>query len=170
MVKIKRVLAFDPGFGGTGWAMCFKRADGVFGVNDAGIFKPSGNEEAIEDRVLDVRKRTQKLFDSMFEFGGDGYGVAIELPKYMPSPTGQAAASGGNLVTLFLCVAGIISATHAEKRQLKLVDVNEWKGTMSKEAVISRIKKRFAAQRMQVAFRSHEWDAVGVGLHVLGVF
>ena len=48
------------------------------------------------------------------------------------------------------------------------VPVNQWKGQLSKELVELRIKKFYASRNFHAKFTSHEWDAVGIGLHVLG--
>lgn len=167
---MQEVVSIDPGFSGTGWAFVSKSTDGTLRCDTAGVFTPLGPEATIEFRIADVTSKTLEVLRRYGSRTGRRFSVtvAVELPKYMPSPTGQAAAGGGNLTTLFMCVAGVISAVHIHGAVLKLVPVNDWKGTMTKAAVTARIRKRLGCAA--TTFKSHEWDAVGVGLYELGAF
>lgn len=162
-----RVLAIDPGFGGTGWAL-FDSNSGVCPLPlRAGIITASeiGQSGDLEDRMIRLSDRLRRI---VFTFNRKPTVIAIELPKYMQSPTGHASASSGNLTTLFMAVASCVAVQWQEEIKLKLVPVNDWKGTMPKDLVKKRICKKLSCSKS--AYSSHEWDAIGIGLYCLGLF
>lgn len=95
--------------------------------------------------------------------------IVCEWPFYHDTLGGREVAASGALVKLSI-VVGMINELG---RQLKIprtfIEVRKWKGQMSKDATIHRIKKRLPLEQHS-SIKSHAWDAVGIGLHFLGRF
>lgn len=91
----------------------------------------------------------------------------LEKPKYHEA-RGQATARSGALVKLAIA-AGAEMAICTEFSAIRWVEIADWKGQMPKDAVERRIRKRLGDEACQ-NFRSHAWDAVGIGLHAKGFF
>lgn len=97
--------------------------------------------------------------------------ILCEYPAFMPSPGGVKIAKRGDLVKLaYLC--GMI---HSRMRMLTStyvrVPVRDWKGMASKDVIngrIERIVSKGERRRSGMSVdRSHDWDAVGIGLWAL---
>ena len=90
----------------------------------------------------------------------------IEDAAFMDgSVKGQVSARSGAVVKLaeFIgMVAYLFSHLHIDT---ELISVQRWKGTMSKKAVIHRIKKYCPG----VEGYKDSWDAIGIGLYLTGV-
>lgn len=93
--------------------------------------------------------------------------VYVEYPKLFESDGGKVSARSGSLVKLAFNVGMLVQCCWGENTSVKLVDVNEWKGQMSKELCQKRILKHLPSlKRSQLS--DHVWDAIGIGLHVQG--
>ncbi len=69
-------------------------------------------------------------------------------------------------------VGRIMEVLRHNNLKVKLVPVNAWKGQLSKELVIDRIADVMGPVWMKVSgsqFRTHEWDALGIGLWAKGL-
>ena len=90
--------------------------------------------------------------------------VIIEQPEYWGGAS-DASAGSGSLTTLTIAsgyIAAIVEAmTEAE---IIMVPARDWKGTMSKAAVASRVERVNGE-----TYRDHELDAVGIGFGIAGV-
>ena len=99
--------------------------------------------------------------------------------EFHSSARGIAAATDVFEVC-FTC--GVIAGLAAElSASFKAIPVSEWKGQLSKKQVVHRILKRWALSEDDPIEEitlgnvltwpaSHDWDSVGIGLHIAGVF
>lgn len=88
--------------------------------------------------------------------------VVMEFPEYHQSLGGTVTAKSGSLVKLSWFV-GVLSGGLSYE-SLELVTPTQWKGQLPKNIVIQRIKKRMP----EVKAKSHDWDAIGLGLYWKG--
>jgi len=90
--------------------------------------------------------------------------VIVEQPEYW-SGKSLKSASSGSLGTLTLAAGYIAALVQAmTEARVILVPANEWKGTMSKAVVASRVERVNGK-----TYRDHELDAVGMGFGIAGV-
>ena len=97
-------------------------------------------------------------------------GSYIEYPMIMQSPGGTASSRRGDLVKLAIA-AGQLARTFSGPpltEPVRWVEIGMWKGQMSKHATLMRVQRKMGENYRP--FRSHEIDAVGIGLYVLGRF
>lgn len=80
------------------------------------------------------------------------------------SAASMASASTGNLLKLTLATGMLVRLADARGAAIVLAKPGEWKGQLSKAAVIKRITRATGK-----TYRSHAADAVGIGLAVSGV-
>lgn len=91
----------------------------------------------------------------------------FENPKFFSIGTGKVAAQSGSLVKLTTLV-GVVRALCVRRGiQAIPVEIADWKGQMSKEAVKARVEKRLGRKIDEV---DHILDAIGIGLYVQGKF
>lgn len=146
-----RILTIDPGISGTGWAVFSKQ----FVTPIAhGIIYPK--EKEISKKFNYIVSYLQLIVKKM-----GVRQVYIEFPSYFQSAGGRVTAASGALVKLSNLVGAIMFALEA-----KPIKVAQWKGQLPKEVVIKRIKKILPNCKA----KSHDWDAIGIGLYVLGRF
>jgi hypothetical protein len=92
--------------------------------------------------------------------------VACEWARYMGSGGGSAVAESGSLVKL-IHVTSLFAATAVKRGVAFLpVPVNLWKGQLPKKIVAQRI--RLVLPKRSRRYKSHMWDAVGIGLWLKG--
>lgn len=168
------ILTIDPGLsvkpGGTGLAL-FKNND--INPTETKIIFPIG--KTWEERLFYVQ---DEIENKLKEIGySRNLKVYIELPTFFTSVKGMTCATGkdnadSDLVKLAALAGSIycIAKTHVygQDSGVYFIRIQEWKGTLSKRAVESRIKRRLGLK--QLPFSSHALDAVGIGLYVLGHF
>lgn len=154
-IKDVKLMAFDPGLDGTGWAL--------FGGKEymrSGVLRPKG--ETWTDKV-------HWLVANLSEVMEDNYASAfvLEYPGYWAGNVKSVAAvnSGALLKLAFVCGA-IYTLTKTEVLGLSVyvISPQDWKGNMPKELVMARIKAKLGK-----TFRDHEADAVGMCLAARGM-
>lgn len=150
-----RFLAIDPGLSGTGLArFTHGRLEQVYAVNHT------------------VGDWTERLFEytkSVFKVA-EKYRVGaciIEYPSLFQTSGGMTVARSGNLLKLTMLCGALFSVL--ELYNPELLPVNTWKGNLKKDVVRRRIK-RLIPTPGDFTLNSHTWDAVGMGMHVLGKF
>jgi len=172
--KFENVLCVDPGLGGTGWAF-FKTL--------LTKHKFKSNTQCPPD-VFDVFKPYNK--SENHQWIGKSYEIAnymfnviavlrvnwliIEFPEVWGSSLrSQVSSQKGNLHKLSFLIGMICDAMRVQGRERVpiLVTPNEWKGQLSKEAVIRRIELRFPHLKDMV--QDHEADAIGIGMAAQGI-
>lgn len=137
-------LAIDPGVAGSGVAVWL-----------AGEKYPCFNEA--------VKKKDRKAYRNYFAellHKFEVKYVMIEKPAFQNSVKGQMALRKGDLIELTLFVGGMEMALMELGAEVELIDVSLWKGQLPKEVVNTRIKSVFP----EVNAKSHDWDAIGIGL------
>lgn len=95
--------------------------------------------------------------------------VYCEQPAYMPG-SHQTAGSGG-LVKLTHSAGMIAGICYYLGIRFEYVPINQWKGNLPKKVVNDRIKAHYKeVHGKEVVFQQDEWDAVGIGLYLKGIF
>ncbi len=95
----------------------------------------------------------------------------IEEPAYMPGAAHGAVAAGGALVKLSILSGRIFESLQCARTPLAegtWVPVRKWKGTLPKSICVDRIRRKMPMHFEPTT--SHAWDAIGIGLYVLGEF
>lgn len=94
-----------------------------------------------------------------------GYAV-IERPKYFDSYVGQTAASTDALFKLIFAYGRIVEALNTRIPYMWIfqIPVIQWKGQLSKKQVQSRLQK----YNPRYTYKSHDADALALGLWALG--
>lgn len=160
-----RSFSIDPGLGGTGWAWWNRRHLVTVGV----ITPPSAKKES--DWTVRVQYIAQKMADVLLQSGGVGSKVTIycEEMEYQASAKRAVAWKSGDLqMTVFLI--GYLAARLRPCRFV-LVPVRQWKGQLPKDVVQRRIVQTLGNEAcIHHQIKTHAWDAVGIGLHSLGVW
>ena len=78
-------------------------------------------------------------------------------------------AKRGDLVTLSFFI-GFLAGRLAPVPFIP-IEVNRWKGQLSKKNVEQRIKNKLGEQVCDtLGIKTHAWDAVGIGLYCKGYF
>ena len=151
------IMAVDPGLSGTGWAIWDECRPGprITGIIPA---PQGGLEKRAELIAYDLRKIIKTYWADT---------VYCEYPAFFTGSTkSYASTASGDLGKLFYLI-GVIGGITASVCDFQLVHVRDWKGQLSKEAVEHRILKIIGRKGCK-KFKSHVWDAVGIGLYKLG--
>ena len=151
----RSVISIDPGTAGTGIAI-WKYTDFYLGKPcEPYMWSVMYNEFKI---LYAIEKLVERLNIA------EAY---IENAAYMgTSAKGIMVARKGFLIRLASFIGKVEHILQRHGVKVELVSVMDWKGTMSKEAVIKRISKRLPDFQAE----SHVWDAVGIGLYKMGAF
>lgn len=97
--------------------------------------------------------------------------VVCEWPQSFSSVGGRAASGAGSIIKLAFGIGQIALMADACRAKFIPVPVAQWKGQLSKNIVIKRIKKRLPETRIEyLEPSSHSWDAIGIGLYCKGLF
>lgn len=145
----------DPGLAGTGyavWSEAGKLLDhGVITVRSLAITNKKAALAFLLSKKLDSAKVAR---------------IYIEYPRKFQGVKGDMVANRGDLVKLAELVGYLTAFFEAKSISVDMVPVNTWKGQMTKLAVIHRIKRLLPL----ASATSHDWDAIGIGLHIQGKF
>ena len=91
-----------------------------------------------------------------------------ELPQFIQGR--YEVNASGDLVKLCIC-AGMIAGRLSASCNLKPIRIIDWKGQLSKELTLARVKLALSKRGATLAgTTTHEADAVGIGLYLLGEF
>lgn len=103
-------------------------------------------------------------------FGGPPKVQVIEWPEYRGGDAVGIAAAGEESLGKLYFMAGMHKRlADTVGTRTVLAPVREWKGQLPKRVVAKRIARAVGTEDGRgVAFDSHAWDAVGVGLWFLG--
>lgn len=91
--------------------------------------------------------------------------VYIEDPQYFDSGKGQMVARKQDLKKLVYLVGYMDCMLSGSEIEVNLVSIMKWKGQMPKDVIHRRVLKYLP----DLQVRSHDVDAVGIGLYILGV-
>lgn len=159
--QIQRFVTVDPGTIGIGVAL--------FNTDIPNSIGPSF-VDSIEDRSkdweerLEVNLRFYKHFLKLKHETKPLKAIFIERPKYFESYKGQTAATSDALFKLIFAYGRIWQISTQFTSRVYAIPVNDWKGQLTKEHIISRIYQKIGRK-----FKSHDADAVGMGLWLLGI-
>jgi hypothetical protein len=154
-----RFLSIDPGIE-FGWAFW----NGGRAPAATGVFHP----EAHEDYFVRAAS-TAKYFGQLISIHAPIECVYCEWPSHMEGERGGVTARGGSLVKLAYIVGVMAEASRQRRVPFVPVPVIQWKGQLSKENIQHHIR-RILGERSCLPFKSHAWDAVGIGLWARGMF
>lgn len=146
----------DPGLSGTGWAIW----SNDWKLLKHGVYIPSP-KLTIREKQKNIAAFLLATFECNFVER-----VYIEYPQKFGGVKGEMVADKGDLVKLAALV-GFLEG-HFNVNDIEAIDVPvvKWKGQMTKMAVINRIKRLLP----KVKAKSHDWDAIGIGLYLKGDF
>lgn len=167
-------LTIDPGTGGTGWALWNDahkhRPDEE--PDQVGVFTPIRDQPWLL-QMHSVAMEIERVFRYVRGKSASQpiSQLLIEWPRFMESEGGQKSATSGALVKLAAVCGAICTVAMSQGVPVLLVEVNDWKGQMSKTAVEHRVKKRLGDKWCRENLRGeHMFHAVGIGLHWKGAF
>lgn len=160
-------ICIDPGLGkgsgGTGWAVFA----GSIGSSSKPV-APVGSGVVHPSREKSWVERAHVLAEAFAKAMSAWSGVRsvrIEFPDvWAGSARSHSAAVRGDLHKL--CYLAALLASEMRRRgatHIQLISPREWKGQMSDVIV-----KRRVYRALKVKYRTHEADAVGIGLHLQG--
>jgi hypothetical protein len=149
------IFSIDAGKAGTGYAVwrysTWGKRDPMYPIEN-GVIQYKDVE-----RLLRVFKDLVYQYTPILAYIED---AALMLD----SERGQVCATSGALVT-FSKFIGRLEQIFAEcYTKVEMVSVASWKGTLSKEIIKQRIIRRLP----RINCKSHDWDAVGIGLYAQG--
>ena len=160
------ILAVDPGVE-MGYAIFALETKTLV---KCGAIIPPGNKEwgARTDEVM-----TQLYLQGVLWGGKMIETCYCEWPAYFDTAGGRMAAVKDSLQKIVFIVGRVAEMCYQHSIDFGFVPVNDWKGQMSKDAVIWRLKNKKLQDfeiRLAEAAGTHAWDAVGIGCYVLGRF
>jgi hypothetical protein len=150
-------LAVDPGLQGTGWALWKGKT-----LQDAGIIN-APRKGTTAERAWAIASKIGKLARS-----NRCEVMAVEWPAFHGGTAGgEMVARRGDLVKLSFLVGVLCGA--AQPVPFLQVEIHAWKGQLPKEVVADRVVDRLGAGTVVVlGLKDHMYDAVGIGLYLLG--
>jgi len=156
---MRRLLAVDPGVGGTGWALFINDE-----LKQVGCCSPKNARAPWVKRQADV-VRQLSLSVNTSTTGT----VVIECPELQTSAKGWASARRGDLVKLALITGAIVHVFRSW--EVELVTPFQWKGVLPKRITMKAVREEVPASvrgtlRLD-SYPDHTWDAVGIGLWYL---
>lgn len=156
MLKGNYLITIDPGSRGTGYA-----------VWDLDFFNEYKKPKLVENGVWPPSRRNpilRKFKKLLLKFNSTK--VVIENASFMDgNARTQAAARSGALVKLAQFIGRIQQICEDVGVKWELIEVNKWKGSLPKEIV----KRRILRVMPRIRAKSHDWDAIGIGLYYQGV-
>lgn len=159
----KHVITIDPGSESTGVAVW---TDGIDHPSETFLLTPESRQPDVFIRTHGLVVQLNQILNDLATRGRIDL-VVCEFPEVFMSAGSVAAAQSGSLLKLaYVCGAyGTLTALNGIKFQP--VPVREWKGNLSKNQVIRRIR-RTLGNAICASYKNDEWDAVGIGLWYRG--
>jgi len=159
------IITIDPGIDALGWAVWDDYNSSFFhklkAPIDSGVCRTDKKLPWLA-KTNDMAFEVSELFNRHNKYC---HQVACEMPKYMESAKGRVAARSDALVKLVFMVGRIAQLAELNGIQFIPVAVGEWNGQLPKKIMKARVTKRLG-----IRYREHEYDAVGIGLHLKGFF
>lgn len=162
------MLAIDGGLSGTGLALFERDANRLLQPARIEVFTPK--------KSLPYMQKAQQIVDFIsFEFINPRMGPRVachgvmEFPDYQSGAERSMGWKKGDLQKLTYLI-GVLTAAIPWTR-ITHVFPRDWKGQLPKNVVEQRLRRDLGddvCRRLDV--RTHGWDALGIGLHVLGRF
>jgi Holliday junction resolvasome RuvABC endonuclease subunit len=166
-MKVHHIIGIDPGLTGTGIAHWYE--SNVYEPRAVEIITPPAR--CSEDWNLKLRYISERMYSQVFELTNTrDVVVYIEWPHYMQTEKGIAATNKGDIYKLAALIGAIHYACWDAGANVTLVPVADWKGQLPKNIVEDRIRRILSPEVcLELKFKSHIWDAVGIGLYGQGV-
>lgn len=157
--KKTQIITIDPGIAGTGYAIWAILNNTEWKLLKYGVIQISSGHWKMKRKTI-ARKLTKlgRIWKASDVF--------IENPRTFGSVKGKMVAQRGDLVKLAELVGYLEASFNLYDIRTHLVEIINWKGQLPKEVVIKRIKRIYP----NLKAKSHDWDAVGIGLYLKGDF
>lgn len=157
------ILAIDPGYASTGWALFSEE------LIHTGVFQVKHKSALPWYKVVDVwqDRLSRILRDYVLQIET----VVCEEMQIMGGAGGYATAR-----TSLMGMAGSVGMwaawTYVIEAEFSLAPIPQWKGQMPKALVNKRIQKILTPGELKLLTpnKSHDWDAAGIGLWYQGRF
>jgi hypothetical protein len=167
-VPWNKMLAIDGGLSGTGLALFERDAKGRMQPTRVEVFTPK--------KTLPYMQKAQEIADFiMFTFVQPAWGATesfhgvMEFPAYQEGAARSMGWKSGDLQKLTYLI-GVLTAAVPWTRVTHVLP-RDWKGQLPKDVVERRLRRDlgdYVCEKLGV--KTHGWDALGIGLHVLGRF
>ena len=162
---MKSFISVDPGLSGTGYAVWTNNRKPMY----TGIVVP--NKSIPKSSLTTLPPRGQSLYNQLYAIWGamtinkvNARITVVEWPEFFQTSGGRVSAERGDLIKLTMAASIVCCVAWDCEHTVKMVPPRVWKGQLPKKLVITRIKRMIKGAN----YNSHEWDAVGLGLHHLG--
>lgn len=179
------VVGIDPGFGGTGIAL-FEDAS----LQNVLWLKNVGRKSFVRRGHELARDIDHWIYTEINKIGGtnsdytDNIGIVCEIPAYQNTPSRSMGWKKGDLqkLTYLVGAIGYVCATrgyesspktsHSSLTYPEFITVSPagWKGQLSKQIVIDRIRKKMNNVDELFKPKLDVWDAIGIGLWAVEEF
>ncbi len=155
MYRTSTIMTIDPGKSGTGYCIWNKHNF------DNKILKLPMEQGILHN--LNLQKQLRQFEQLLIKFSP--MNVYIENASFMYSNARtQATANTGALVVLAEYIGQLLAICYKMGSATTLVTVATWKGTLSKEIVWHRVKKKLPT----IEANSHAQDAIALGMYLQG--
>ena len=144
-------ITIDPGTNGCGYAVWTDK----WKLLRHGVV--SSSTKTWELKMEDIAKKLKFICGDIITK------AYVEEPQKFHGTFGNMVADRGDLVKLSIFVGYIKGYLGIPVESVKVID---WKGQLPKDVVIKRIKRLLPT----VNAKSHDWDAIGLGLYLKGEF
>ena len=169
-------MSIDPGISGAGWAIWPEDSWTRFcrplkvGICTHGLTAKEESRIPEEERW---HRRCQRVVTFLLSVAESHRATHIysEMPTYFAGKS--VASKKDDIIKLTYQIAMLegrtVDSNQYANTEYTLIPVNTWKGQLQKEEVERRIMSAYQGMlNAYPTFRSHEFDAVGIGLHAKG--
>jgi hypothetical protein len=173
------VFGIDPAFGGTGIALFQNKVlTNVLLLKQTGKKRFENRAHLLSLEVAEwIREQIVNPNNPSIEKIGPPL-IMCEIPAYQGTPSRSMGWKKGDLQKLtylvgsmgYACSSMILRKNPITIPYYATVTPAGWKGQLSKEIVIQRIKKRIPDVVEQFDPYKDIWDAIGIGLWAIGDF
>lgn len=173
-MKDRIIIAVDPGVAACG--ICVWMREDFVATGDsreklpalAEVLKPRPGLRAASDRTQDLLQQIHHMCVRTREWSIAK--ICCEIPVLFAGAKGHAAARNGDLTDLAFFAGALAQYAWQQNAKFEGVTVPTWKGQLPKTVVHQRIVNLLGNRAYSVlsAGRSHDWDACGIGLHIMG--
>ncbi len=168
-------ISVDIGVNELGWASwdfsskvwnkpCAPLRVGVIKASHAS-FERAAKEKEFEYKVLSLMEQ----FKEEVWHKGHMRFLVLEYPQQFGSARGQIASALGHTLQLAFAAGAHAQMAWEMGVDIQLVIPMLWKGQLKKKLVEQRLRRAIGFKAQDGGqFRSHAWDAVGVGMYAKG--
>ena len=164
-------VTVDVGVNALGWAVwSLKEWEELCAPLSCGVINAPSKYRINKDQwPLRVAYLLQKFKEVCLDCFWPVRFVISEYPEQRSGSVGLAASGSGTVAQLAYCTGAHSAQAQSLGAEGIPVAVSTWKGTLKKDTVELRIKRAIGSQSKDgVPFKTHAWDAVGIGLWAKG--